>query len=70
MEKVIRVRNKEAAIKLAIGKEDMEDKLLADNIETIIKELEGKLPRGRDNIKEVLIKFTMTKPIKIMETKK
>ncbi len=67
MVKVIRVRNKEMAIKLAIGKENMEDKELQENIEKVLKELEGKLPRGKDNIKEVLIKFTMTKPVKIIE---
>ena len=66
MGKVIRVRNKEMAIKLPIGKEDMDDQKLKDNIENVLKELEGKLPRGKDNIKEVLIKFTMTKPMKIV----
>lgn len=64
--KVIRVRNKEMAIKLPVGKEDMDDTKLKDNIENVLKELEEKLPRGKDNIKEVLIKFTMTKPMKII----
>lgn len=66
----IRIKNKEKAIKLAVGKENMSDNELAENISTTIKELEKKLPRGRDNIKEVLIKFTMTKPITIVEVKK
>ncbi len=66
MGKVIRVRNKEMAIKLPVGKENMDDTKLKDNIENVLKELEGKLPRGKDNIKEVLIKFTMTKPMKIV----
>ena len=67
MNKSIRIKNKEMAIKLAVGKEDMSDEDLAENIKAVIKELEGKLPRGRDNVKEVLIKFTMTKPIVIVE---
>jgi len=65
VERVIRVRNKEMAIKLAIGKEEMSDSDLAENILDVLKSLEKKLPRGRDNIKQVLIKFTMTKPIAI-----
>jgi large subunit ribosomal protein L1 len=66
MGKVIRVRNKEMAIKLPVGNEDMDDTKLKDNVENVLKELEEKLPSGKDNIKEVLIKFTMTKPMKII----
>lgn len=68
MNKAVRVKNKEMAIKLPVGKEDMPDDKLAENITTVIKELEKKLPKGRDNIKEVLIKFTMTKPFTIVES--
>ncbi len=70
MKKSIRVKNKEMAIKLAVGKEDMDDGELEENITTVIKALEKVLPRGRDNVKEVLIKFTMTKPITIVEAKR
>lgn len=65
MKKVVRVRNKELAIKLPIGKENMEDSKLEENIIGVVKGLEGKLPRGKENIKEILIKFTMTKPVKV-----
>lgn len=67
MKKSIRVKNKEMAIKLPIGKEDMNDEDLAENITAVINGLEKLLPRGRDNIKEVLIKFTMTKPVVVVE---
>ncbi len=70
MKKSIRVKNKEMAIKLAVGKENMGDEELEENITAVIKGLEKVLPRGRDNVKEVLIKFTMTKPITIVEAKK
>jgi large subunit ribosomal protein L1 len=70
MNKSLRVKNKEMAIKLPVGKEDMSDDELKENIEAVIKGLEKKLPRGRDNVKEVLIKFTMTKPIAVVEAKK
>ena len=65
MKKSIRVKNKEMAIKLPVGKEDMDDNKLEENIRTVIKGLEKLLPRGKDNIKEIILKFTMTKPIKV-----
>jgi large subunit ribosomal protein L1 len=70
MNKSIRVKNKEMAIKLGVGKESMNDDVLVENVDAVLKGLEKVLPRGRDNIKEVLVKFTMTKPIAIMEVKK
>jgi len=67
MNKSIRVKNKEASIKLAIGKESMGDDELVANVEAVIKGVEKVLPRGRDNVKDVLLKFTMSKAIKIVE---
>jgi ribosomal protein L1 len=69
MKKSIRVKNKEMAVKLPIGKENLTDKEIAENVDAVVAGLEKVLPRGKDNIKEVLIKFTMTKPIKIERTK-
>jgi large subunit ribosomal protein L1 len=69
MNKSLRVKNKEMAIKLPIGKEDMGDDELAENIQAAIKGLTKALPKGIDNVKEVLIKFTMTKPIAVVEAK-
>lgn len=65
MKKSIRIRTKERSIKLSIGKEDMPDNKLKENILGAINALENALPRKKDNIKEALIKFTMTKAIKI-----
>ena len=70
MGKAIRVRNKEMSIKLPVGKESMNDDELKENIEAVIKGLKKVLPRGNENVKEVLIKFTMTKPVAIVEVKK
>ena len=70
MNKSIRVKNKEMAIKIPVGKEDMKDEELEENIASAIKGLTKALPRGNENIKEVLVKFTMTKPITIVEAKK
>ena len=69
MNKSIRVRNKEMAIKLPVGKESMSDDELKENVEAVLKGLEKLLPRGRDNVREVLVKFTMGKPVKVGEEK-
>lgn len=61
----LRIRAKEASIKVAIGKENMKDEELVENAMSIYHELIKALPREKDNIKNVEIKFTMTKPIKI-----
>jgi large subunit ribosomal protein L1 len=70
MKKVVRVKTKERSIKLAIGKEDLSDSDLKENTEAILSSLEKILPRGKENIKNAMIKFTMTKPIKILDNVK
>ena len=69
MKKAIRVKNKEMSVKVCVGKESMKDEELAANVDAAVKELEKKLPRGRDNVKDVLVKFTMTKPVVVVERK-
>ena len=61
----IKIKIKESSIKLPIGKQDMKDEDLIENISYVYKEILKALPRDRENIKNVAIKFTMTKPIKI-----
>jgi large subunit ribosomal protein L1 len=64
-EKTVRVRTKEPCIKLVVGKEEMKDEEIAENIITIYNAVLNVLPRKKDNIRNVLIKFTMSKPAKI-----
>ncbi|MBI2547468.1 MAG: 50S ribosomal protein L1 [Candidatus Aenigmarchaeota archaeon] len=52
-------------IQCLVGKEDMEDRKLAENVEAVLKFLEMKLSRGRQNIGKVMVKLTMGKPVKI-----
>ena len=61
----IKIRTKEASIKLAIGKENMKDEEIIENILAVYDVVLKSLPREKDNIKNVEIKFTMTKPKKI-----
>jgi large subunit ribosomal protein L1 len=61
----VRIRTKEASIKLIIGKEDSKDKELIENIMTLYNKLINELPKQKENIKNIEIKFTMSKPEKI-----
>tara|TARA_Y100000296_G_scaffold73252_1_gene90535 strand:- start:1960 stop:2589 length:630 start_codon:yes stop_codon:yes gene_type:complete len=61
----IKIRTKEASIKLAIGKENMKDEEIIENILTIYNAILKGLSREKDNVKNIEIKFTMTKPQKI-----
>lgn len=70
MKKMVRVRNKEASIKLPVCKETMNDDMIIDNIQSLLTQLETKLPRGKENIKNAMIKFTMSKSIKFLNNVK
>ena len=63
--KSMKIRTKEASIKLAIGKQSMKDEELIENILAVYNAVVKELPRDKENIKNIEIKFTMTKPQKI-----
>jgi large subunit ribosomal protein L1 len=66
LSKTVRVRTKaDAAIRVIIGKEDMDDNKLAENLAWLIDQLLHHLPMGNDNIKSMLIKTTMGRVVKI-----
>ncbi len=60
-----RIRVKESSIKLAIGNEAMKDESLAENTVLVYNKVLENLKRGTDNIRNIMIKLTMDKPIKI-----
>jgi len=61
---VVRMRN-QPVIQCRVGTENMKDEELAENIQAVLKVVEGKLKRGTKNIKSVYIKTTMGAPVKI-----
>ena len=61
----IKLRAKEASIKLAIGKESMSDKDILENVDSVYNALLKVLPRDKENVKNIELKFTMTKPQKV-----
>ena len=68
----IKVRTRASlSISCKIGDESMEDSDLAINAFTVLSAIEKKLPNGEKNIRKVLIKTTMGKPVKqVQEIKK
>jgi large subunit ribosomal protein L1 len=64
-EKIVRVKSKEPSLKFSVGKEDMKDEEIADNVVHAYNTILNALPRKKENIKNVLIKFTMSKPVRI-----
>ena len=62
---ILRIQLKDSpTIHLLIGTEDMDDNKIAENAEAIIKSVISALPKGREQIKNYIIKLTMGSPIK------
>ena len=61
-----RIRIKEPSIKIGIGKESLTDEQILKNILVVYNKLLETLPKKRENIRDILIKFSMDKPIKVI----
>ena len=61
---VVRMRN-QPLIQCSVGTEQMNEEELVDNIQTVLRVLEGKLKRGLKNIRLAYIKTSMGTPVKI-----
>jgi len=68
--KMVRVRMREQPVlQCRVGTEAMADDKLAENIQAVVSRIEQKLERGFKNIGEILVKGTMSKPVKVNLTK-
>ena len=68
--KMVRVRMREQPVlQCRVGTEAMPDEKLVENIQAVVSRIEQKLERGFKNIGEILVKGTMSKPVKINLTK-
>ncbi|MEA3429794.1 MAG: hypothetical protein U9R08_00825 [Nanoarchaeota archaeon] len=66
LQKLVKVSTKKAPmIQAIIGKEDMKDEEVADNILTLYKNVVHNLPNEANNIKQIKLKLTMGKPVEI-----
>lgn len=61
----VKIKVKEPSIKISIGKQSMKDDEIIENIMTVYSTLLKTLPRNKENVKNIEIKFTMTKPYKV-----
>ena len=61
---VVRMRN-QPIIQVSVGTESMSEDELFDNIQAVLRVLEGKLKRGLKNVKLAYIKTSMGTPVKI-----
>ncbi len=48
----------------AVGTEEMADEKVAENISAVLKAIEAALPKGKEQMKNAVIKLTMGKPVK------
>lgn len=63
IDKSVKIKMKEASIKISVGKESMKDEELIANIKAVYEGIVNALPTKRENIKNVKVKLTMSKPI-------
>jgi large subunit ribosomal protein L1 len=61
---VVRIRN-QPILQCRIGSENMKEEEITENIQAVLRVVEGKLKRGEKNIKLAYIKASMGKPVSI-----
>jgi large subunit ribosomal protein L1 len=61
---VLRTRG-QPIVQCRIGTEGMKEEELAENVQTVLRVLEGKLKKGMKNIKSATIKTSMGAPVKV-----
>ncbi|MFQ5908474.1 MAG: 50S ribosomal protein L1 [Thermoplasmata archaeon] len=67
LKNAIRIRSKDRpTFHAPVGTRDMKPADLAENVETILKRVEAKLPRGRTNIGSVYVKTSMGPAVKVI----
>ncbi len=61
---LLRIRG-QPVLQCRVGNENMADEEIAENIQAVMKRIEGKLKRGIKNIRSIRLKTTMGTPIKV-----
>jgi len=62
---IVKIKVKEPSLKLSIGKESLSDKQIMENAIAVYNKILDTLSKKKDNIKNILIKFSMDKPVKV-----
>jgi len=64
---ILKVQLKDSpTIHVPVGSEDMKDEEIAENIDVIVRTVMTSLPKGREQVKNIIIKMTMGKPVKVI----
>lgn len=64
---IIKIQLKDSpTIHMPVGHEEMKDEEVAENIDTAVKAVMASLPKGKEQIKNIIIKLTMGKPVKVL----
>ncbi|RLF47578.1 MAG: 50S ribosomal protein L1 [Thermoplasmata archaeon] len=67
LKKSIRIRSKDRpTFHCLVGREDMPPEDIAENVEAVLQRIEGKLERGRMNIRSAYIKTTMGTAVRVI----
>ena len=61
----IKIHTKEPSIKISIGKISMPEKEIVQNIKSAYESILKELPNHKENIRSVMVKLTMSKPIRV-----
>src|SRR3990172_12796807 len=65
--KTVRLAIKDSPVlHCVVGKEDMPDEKIAENIDAVIKTIVSVLPKGKEQVKNAYVKLTMGKPAKVI----
>ncbi|MDI6825895.1 MAG: 50S ribosomal protein L1 [Candidatus Aenigmarchaeota archaeon] len=59
------VVSKQPIIHTVVGSEKMDDKDIEENINAVMNFLKRRLPKGKNNIKNIYLKLTMGSPVKL-----
>ncbi|HLD05649.1 MAG TPA: 50S ribosomal protein L1 [Candidatus Nanoarchaeia archaeon] len=66
LQKMIKISSKKGPfIHVKVGKESMSEEQLAENIKIIYEQLTHTLPKAENNIRNLYVKLTMSKPVKV-----
>ena len=61
----VKIVVKEPSIKVGIGKQSLTDEQVIENVLSIYNKILELLPKGIENVKNIKLKFTMTKPVQV-----
>ncbi len=61
----MKIRVKELSIKASIGNEKMKDEEIIENFQAFYNAVVNALPKKKENVRNVMLKLTMNKPIKL-----